>query len=155
MIRSALIIGAISFVYMLFANVAQMLCVPFLAVILGIVAGGLAGFFDKPRMTNKAVVNGALAGLIAGIGAMLGNMAGLAVRIFVIFGPDTFAGMMTNATGVQYTISDTALGVFSLFCCCAFSDIVLMAAAGALGGFLWFKYQSGKKTAAPPAQILP
>jgi hypothetical protein len=155
MIRSALIIGAIAFLYMLFANVAQMLCVPFLAVILGILAGGLAGFFDKPQMVNKAVVNGALAGLIAGIGAVLGNMAGLAMRIFVIFGQDTFAGMITNATGVQYTSTDTTLGILSIFCCCAATDIVLMAATGALGGFLWIKFTSGKKTAAAPPQVLP
>jgi hypothetical protein len=150
MIRSALIIGAISFVYMLFANVAQMLCVPFLAIILGILAGGLAGFFDKPQVVNKAAVNGALAGVIAGIGAVLGNMAGLALRIFVIFGQDTFADMITNATGVQYTSTDTTLGILSLFCCCGATDIVLMAAAGALGGFLWFKYKSGKKSAPTP-----
>ncbi len=154
MIRSALIIGAAAFIYMLFANVAQMLCVPFLAIVLGLAAGGLAGFFDKPQMANKAVVNGALAGLIAGIGAILGNMAGLAVRIFVIFGQDTFANMITNASGVQYTSTDTTLGILSLFCCCAVSDIVLMAATGALGGFLWFKYQSGKKPAAPPPAAL-
>jgi uncharacterized membrane protein len=154
MIRSALIIGAIAFLYMLFANVAQMLCVPFLAIVLGILAGGLAGFFDKPQRVNKAVVNGALAGVIAGIGAVLGNLAGLAMRIFVIFGQDTFADMITNATGVQYTSTDTMLGIFSLFCCCAVSDIVLMAATGALGGFLWFKFRSGKNPAAAPPQVL-
>jgi hypothetical protein len=148
MIRSALIIGAISLVYMFFANIAQMLCVPFLAVILGIAAGGLAGFFDKPAAVNKAVVNGALAGLIAGAGAVMGTMAGLAIRVFVIFSPDTFVQLIPNSAGIQYTSTDTTLGILTLFCCCAGLDFVIMAAMGALGGYLWFRYPSKKKPAA-------
>jgi hypothetical protein len=147
MIRSALIIGAVSFVYLLFANVAQMLCVPFLAVILGFAAGALAGWFDKPPKTEKAVVNGALAGLIAGVGAVAGNVAGLVIRVYVIFGPLTFAHMLTKVNGVTYSSSDTTLGTLSVFCCCAFTDIAIMAATGALGGYLWHRWK-GKE---PPA----
>jgi len=147
MIRSALIIGAIAFIYMLVTNVAQIACAPFLAVIFGLMAGALAVVFDKPQMVNKAVVSGALAGLISSIGATVGTVAGLAIRIFGIFGPNTFA---TIIPGLNYTQSDVNAGIFAVFCCCICTTFVLMAAFGALGGFLGFQYKN-RKPAVPPA----
>jgi hypothetical protein len=155
MIRSAVILGAISFIYMLVANVAMVPCAPFLAVILGILAGALAAIIDKPQLADKAMTSGAIAGGLAGIGAVIGNSAGLLIRTFVVFTPSTITDMITQLTGVTYT--KTEAGLYSLIpvCCCAVTDLILMAAAGALGGYLWFKYRSGKKSAAAPPQILP
>jgi hypothetical protein len=150
MIRSALIIGAVSFVYLLFANVAQMLCVPFLVILLGLSAGILAGIFDKPQQKSKAVTSGALAGLIASVGAVAGSAAGLAIRIYVIFTPETFVNIIPNSAGA-FSQSDLDKGIFSVFCCCLCSVFFLMAASGALGGFAGFQYKN-RKPAVPPSQ---
>ena len=152
MIRSAVILGAISFIYMLVTNVAMVLCAPFLAVILGILAGVLAAVIDKPQIANKAVTSGALAGGLAGIGAVIGNSAGLLIRTFIVFTPQTITDMITQLTGTTYT--ETEAGLYSLIpvCCCAVTDLILMAGAGALGGYLYAQYQARKKTAAVPPQ---
>ncbi|MBN2086646.1 MAG: hypothetical protein JW748_15630 [Anaerolineales bacterium] len=155
MIRSAVILGAISFIYMLVANVAMVLCAPFLAIILGMLAGALAAVIDKPQLVNKAAASGAIAGGLAGIGAVIGNTAGLLIRTFVVFTPQTITDMITDLTGVSYTETEAALYSLIPVCCCAITDLILMAAAGALGGFLWMKYQSRGKTSAAPPQALP
>jgi hypothetical protein len=147
MIRSALILGAVSFIYMLVANIVQNSCAPCLAVLLGLAAGALAAVFDKPAAANKAAVSGALAAWIASIGAVLGTVAGLAIRIFAIFGPNTFAEIIP---GMNYSQSDINLGLFFTFCCCAAIPFLLMAASGALGGFLWFRLAKPQPSAPPP-----
>jgi hypothetical protein len=155
MIRSAVILGAISFIYMLVANVAMVPCAPCLAVILGLLAGALAAIFDKPQNVNKAATSGALAGLLAGIGAVAGNTAGLLLRTFVVFTPQTITDMLTQMTGVSYTATEANLYSLIPVCCCAVTDIALMAGMGALGGYLWHRYQSGKNAAAAKPPALP
>ena len=134
MIRSAVILGAISFVYLLVANVAMVPCAPFLAVILGVLAGALAANIDKPPLVQKAATSGAIAGGLAGIGAVIGNTAGLLIRTFVVFTPKTITDMITSLTGTAY--SETEAAAYSLIpvCCCAITDLILMAGAGAFGG---------------------
>jgi hypothetical protein len=155
MIRSAVILGAVSFIYMLVANVAMVPCAPFLAVILGLLAGTLAAVIDKPQRTDKAATAGAIAGGLAGIGAVIGNTAGLLIRTFVVFTPQAITGMITELTGAAYSETEAALYSLIPVCFCAITDLILMAAAGALGGFLWMKYQSRKNSAAAPPQALP
>jgi hypothetical protein len=150
MIRSALILGAVSFIYMLVTSVAQSVCAPLLAVVLGLAAGALAVLIDKPQVLNKAVVSGTLAGLIASVGAILGGAAGLAIRIFAIFGPQTFVDIIPYSPGVTYTQSDINAGLLAVFCCCFSSVFVLMAGSGAVGGLLGFQFKKIKH-AAPPA----
>ncbi|MBN1439962.1 MAG: hypothetical protein JW929_11190 [Anaerolineales bacterium] len=147
MFRSALIVGAIAFVYLLVANVAMALCAPFLAILLGFLAGGLAAIYDKPLDAQKAAGTGALAGLIAGIGAVAGNTAGLLIRTFVVFSPETFTQNITDLTGVTYTEAEANLYSLSPVCCCAVTDFILMAGMGALGAYAWFRYKAGKKSA--------
>jgi hypothetical protein len=149
MIRSALVVGAVSFIYMLVTSVAQLLCAPLFAILLGLAAGALAVVIDQPQAVEKAVVSGGLAGLIASIGAVIGSVAGLAIRIYAIFGPNTFADILP---GMEYTQADVNTGVFVVFCCCAAITFFLMAASGALGGFLWFQLTKPKS---PPAPIVP
>jgi hypothetical protein len=148
MIRSALILGAVSFLYMLVTSVAQSVCAPLLAIVLGLAAGALAVVFDKPKVMTKAVVSGALAGLLASLGAIAGSVAGLAIRIFAIFGPNTFVDIIPNPSGAVYTQSDLNTGLFVVFCCCISSVFALMAGSGALGGFLGFQLKKPKP--APP-----
>jgi hypothetical protein len=150
MIRSAVILGVISFIYMLVANVAMVLCAPFLALILGILAGVLAGIIDKPQTVNKSITSGALAGGLAGIGAVIGNSAGLLIRTFVVFTPQTLTDMLTEMTGVSYTAAEANGYSLIPVCCCAVTDLILMAAAGALGGFLWYRYHAKKQSAITP-----
>jgi hypothetical protein len=154
MIRSAVIIGAISFVYLLVTNVAMVLCTPFEVIILGLLAGALAGIIDKPQVVHKAVTSGALAGFLAGIGAVAGNTVGLLLRTFVVFTPQTFTDTITQMTGVSYTAAEANL--YSLFpvCCCVVTDFILMAGMGALGGYLWHQYKAKKNSAgAKPAAV--
>ena len=150
MVRSGLILGIIAFIYLLVTNVVMVICTPFEAVCIGILAGALAGILDKPANRKTAIIRGAIAGLIAGIGGILGNLAGQAIRDTGVITPQTITNL-TNQLGGQTTIENlstyTTLGV--LICCLA-ADLVLVPASGALGGLIWWMLKGKRAPGSNP-----
>jgi hypothetical protein len=147
MLKSGLIAGAVTFVLALGFTLLSPLCVPCLALLLGLGAGFLAGVFDKPLDNSNAAKSGAGAGAIGGIGAIIGQMVG-AVLNSIIVGPETAAALMEqlglpapdpNSLGAGYWV-----GIVGSGCCFGLLDVALMAGLGALGGILWWQI-SGKQ----------
>ncbi|MGD0175098.1 MAG: hypothetical protein ABSC61_11850 [Anaerolineales bacterium] len=156
MIKSGIIVGAIAFVYLLVTGIAMGLCTPVEAIILGLLAGALAVFFDKSQLANKAALSGGVAGLIAGILGIIGNVIGTLVKTYVIFTPETvnsLAGQITGMGSAAFDSTSSTLGTFVSLGCCAILNLVLMVGLGALGGYLWYLYK-GKNAAPPPSQII-
>jgi hypothetical protein len=156
MIKSGIIVGAIAFVYLLVTSIAMGLCTPVEAIILGLFAGALAVFFDKPQLANKAALSGGVAGLIAGILGIIGNVVGTLVKTYVIFTPETvnsLAGQITGMGSSSFDSTSSTLGTFVSLGCCVILDLVLMVGLGALGGYFWYQYK-GKNVAPPPPQTI-
>jgi hypothetical protein len=156
MIKSGIIVGAIAFVYLFVTNATMAICTPFEAVILGLMAGALAVVFDKPQLANKAALSGGVAGLIAAIFAVIGNVAGNLLKTYVIFTPETISSVGNQLTGMQTTGFDSTISTLSTFFslgCCVITDLVLMVGLGVLGGYLWFRYKN-KNAAPPPPQAV-
>jgi len=156
MIKSGIIVGAIAFVYLLVTSVAMGLCTPVEAIILGLLAGVLAVYFDKPQIANKAAISGGIAGLIAGILGVIGNVVGTLIKTYVLFTPETvnsLAGQITGMGSSSFDSSISTLGTFVSLGCCVILDLVLMVGLGALGGYLWYQYK-GRNAAPPPSQII-
>jgi hypothetical protein len=149
MLKSGLIIGGVAFLLSLGAALITPLCVPCLALLLGLAAGYLAGVFDKPAQNDVSAKAGALSGSIGGVGAMLGQTVA-AVANSVMLGPAGAARLATRLglpTGNSATFgSGYWVGVIGSTCCFSALDILLMAALGALGGVIWWQI-SGKKPA--------
>ncbi len=156
MIKSGIIVGAIAFVYLLVTSIAMGFCTPVEAIILGLFAGALAVFIDKPQLANKAALSGGVAGLIAGILGVIGNVIGTLVKTYVIFTPQTVNSLAGQITGMGSTAFDSTistLGTFFSLGCCVILDLVLMVGLGALGGYLWHQYK-GRNAAPPPPKIV-
>lgn len=80
MSKSGLIMAAIALVLAIGGTVVSPLCTPCLVLFLGAGAGYLAGIFDKPVEKSAATKSGALAGLIGGVGALLGQAGGSVIN---------------------------------------------------------------------------
>jgi hypothetical protein len=150
MIRSAVIVGVVTFVYFFVTSVAMPLCSPCEAVLLGLLAGFLAAVFDKPQSPNTALVRGGLTALIASILGLIGGIAGYLIRVYVVFPPEATNAVVDQLLGTEPSEWEGATDVISTVLslgCCSVTDLVLMSAFGVLGGFAWFRWK-GKPAAA-------
>ena len=157
MLKSGLIVGAISFVLALVGSfIISLICGPCVAIFGGLGAGYLAGMFDKQGMSGASAKSGASAGAIAGVGALIGQIIGSVVNA-AIMGPARAAetaralGLPADGTGG----AGFYLGAGGIGCCLGLFEVALMAGLGALGGILWYQI-SGKNSATtmtPPATM--
>jgi hypothetical protein len=155
MLKAGLIAGGITLVLATIgAFVFPLACVPCVALLAGTGAGYLAGQFDRPGTGNVAAGNGAKAGAIAGIAALLAHLVGGAYSAFAV-GPGG-AAALAESLGVPATESNPAVYYASTFgaaCCFGLFEVALMAGVGALGGYLWYQMVGSK--GAPPAPAAP
>ena len=157
--KSGLIVGAAAFLFSFgAATIISPLCVPCLTFVLGLLSGYLAGVFDKPGEQNAALKISALAGLLGGVGLMLGQILGAVIN-GVAVGPEGTARLLAQmgfpaggpAQIAEYywtvlTLSTACLGLF---------DLALTSGFGALGGLLWWKISGNKQgTSSGPVEIL-
>ena len=145
MVKSGLIIGAITLVIGLGLSLLSPICTVCCVPLLGGLAGYLAGVFDKPGDNNAALKSGALAGAIGGAGGLLGQLIGGAINSTIMGaeGAADFLGQL--GVPVPPEFADTYwLSVITSTCCFSLLDLFLMAALGAVGGLVWWQI-SGKK----------
>lgn len=142
MTRAGLIGAVVIFLLALGLSFVSGLIVPCCAIVIGLGAGYLAAMWDRPAQNQLAVKNGAIAGAIAGVGALLGQVAGTLGNAMML-GPngamDTMRqlGMDVGNVGVDPTmfyVSSVGTG-----CCFGLFSLVLMAGLGALGGVIWWQ----------------
>ena len=155
MIRSAVNVGAIAFVYFFVTSVAMPFCSPFEAIVLGVLAGFLAAVSEKPQLPNTAAIRGGLTALIASVIGLIGGAAGYLLRVYVIFPPEATNSVVNQLLGTEPSPTDAATDVLSTIIglgCCSLTDFVLMAGFGALGGYLWYRWKGKKLTAEQPPQ---
>ena len=156
--KSGVIVGGVSFLFSFGAAITiSPICVPCLAILLGLLAGYLSGVFDKPGEQNRSVKAGALAGLLGGVGMLLGQISG-AVLNSALVGPEGTARMLAQMgfpAGGPAQIAEYywTVVVLSTACLVVF-DAALMSGFGALGGLLWWKI-NGNKQIPPMTTIQP
>lgn len=148
MFKSGLIVAAIALLFGLGLTLLSPVCTPYVAVILGVLAGYLAGVFDKPADNSSATRTGAGGGLVASIGVILGQMFG-AVANSMLVGPEG-AQQLLDSFGAPSPYSPAVMpgyyfGVIGSAICFSLINLILMVALGALGGLLWWQL-SGKNS---------
>lgn len=153
--KSGLTIGAAALLFGLGAALLSPICVPCLSLLFGILAGYLAGEFDKAPNQGNATKNGALGGLLAGVGLLVGQIAGAVVNTVVV-GPMGATRMLYDLgipAGSPAQIQDIYYPTIILATTClSIFDAALMAGLGALGGMLWWQVSGRKQN--PPVQVL-
>lgn len=150
MLKSGLIVGAVTLVLGIGLTLISPYCVPCLAIFAGLGAGYLGGIFDKPLETGSSAKAGAGAGAIAGVGALGGHLIG-ALGNALIVGPEGTAAFLRQLGLPADAVADPTMYYVTVFgsgCCLGLFEIALMAGLGALGGLLWYQMM-GKKPALP------
>jgi hypothetical protein len=158
MVKSGLIIGAISLLFILGISVAiAPFCAPCIGILFGLAAGYMAGVFDKPVSSGESVRRGGSAGAIAGAIGFLGGILG-GVLNSLLLNPANVASF-TRLLGIyNMNISEAQIWLSQMgfaFCIGLF-DIAWMALLGVAGGALWYQI-SGKnqgQSVLPPQQPL-
>jgi hypothetical protein len=141
--KSGLIFSVVAILFGIGLSLLSPICVPCLAVFLGLGAGYLAGVFDKPVESSASGKSGAIAGVIGGVGALLGQGIGSVINASIV-GPERAVelirqlGVPTSSVGsIQ---SGYWGGLIGVTCCAGLLDVVFMAGLGALGGILWWQF---------------
>lgn len=148
--KSGLIAGIVALLFAFgAASVVSPVCVPCLAIPFGLMAGYLAGLFDKPVDQNRSIKIGTLAGLLGGIGILLGQIFG-AVLNATLIGPEGVARMLAQmglfAGGPAQIAEFYWVGMVLSTACLVVFDLAMMSGFGALGGLLWWKISGDKQS---------
>ena len=154
MTRAGLIGAVVMFLLALGLSFVSGLIVPCCAIVVGLGAGYLASMWEKPAANNLAVQRGALAGLIAGAGALIGQTLG-AVGNAAMVGPEASMQLMqqfgVDAGGAAIDPTMFYLSATGTGCCIGLFSLVLMAGLGALGGVIWWQTAGKSQGGALPA----
>ena len=151
MVRSGLILGALALFVSAGATLISPVCVPCIAIFLGLGAGYLAGLFDKPATSSATSKAGAIGGAVGGIGAILGQVIGAVINSTIV-GPQGLQSIYEKLgvpTGNMNLTQTYWIGVVGGTLCFSVLDVLLMAGFGAVGALLW--WQTTGKNAVPPA----
>jgi hypothetical protein len=157
MAKSSVIIAPITLIFMVVTAVVNnycCLCSPLAAVFLGLIAGGLCVYFEKPADSEKAAVRGGIAGTIAGVAALVGQTIGGTVILLVSGAGKTPVACLPGLCDLASAPTTQAAYVASAFfssCFCGLIMLAMMAGLGALGGVLWFRYGNKIKSISPPS----
>jgi hypothetical protein len=159
MLKSGLIMFIPALVGTLIGGLVFCCCGPLWAVVAGVAAGYLAGLFGKPAEAGSAAGKGAAAAGIAGVGALIGQIVASFLNNAIMQQNPEAAAELYKLIGIQNFTPEmlgTATGIIGTLIgggCWGIVDLVLIAAFGALGGYLWFRFSSRKSVENPP-QIL-
>lgn len=153
MVKSGLIVGAASLVLILGTSLIHQLCAPCMGFFLGLVAGFLAGVFDKPATVSESLKRGAIAGVIAAGFGLVGSLVGAVINSSLGNPADIEA--FGKALGLSnYTVTQGEIWMYQVIfaACTGLINIVWMAILGLAGGAIWHQ-AIGKKqstTILPP-----
>ncbi len=129
--------AAVGFVAALLLTLLTPLCDPCAALFIGLGAGVLAAFWERPAAGGDGALKGAEAGAIATVGSLLGQMVG-AVLNGIIVGPEK-AAQLIRQFGLPVEYQDPAqywAYLLSGNCCCGLMGVLLGAGLGAVGGLI-------------------
>lgn len=147
MLKSALIVGAITFFLTIGAALLSPFCTICLPLFTGLTAGYLTGVFDKPTVVNTALTRGAIAGAIVGAVAWIAQMIASVINILVLQNPQFNPGRLF---GTQVDPTTIWAGQLGGGFCIGLLNVALMAAFAAAGAAIWAN-TAGKSSAPAPA----
>lgn len=158
MIKSGLIIGAVSLVVVLVSTLITPICAPCLGIFLGLVAGYVAGVFDKPTNSNESIKKGGIAGVIAGAMGLVGGLIGGVLNASLV-NPADLQSLYRMLGISNYAIGQSEIWTYQLglAACVGLFNIVWMGVLGIAGGALWYQI-TGKNQAramVPPQEPIP
>jgi hypothetical protein len=149
MVKAGLIGLVVGGVLIIGVTLLLPLCTPCVAILAGLGVGFLACAWERPASAENGAGLAAKAGAIAGVGSLIGQMAGMLINGLVV-GPERAVEVARilglpaeQLTPRMYWASQIALNG-----ACGLINVAIGAGLGALGGFLWYQTMAPK----PPQQ---
>lgn len=145
MLKAGLPGAVIGFIYVMAITLISPFCTLCFTPVLGISIGYLANRFDTPLTIEASLRSGAVAGVLTGLGALLGQMLGTVVYAILVAHweqlPALIKQMGFSQMPDQSQYWQTTITAYSF---CGLLNLALVAGLGAVGGLIWFQRQSKK-----------
>jgi hypothetical protein len=145
MLKAGLPGAVIGFIYVMAITLISPFCTLCFTPVLGISIGYLANRFDTPPRVEASLGSGAVAGLLTGLGALLGQMLAAVVYAILVTHweelPALIKQMGFSQIPNQSQYWQTTITANSF---CGLLNLVLIAGLGAVGGLIWFQRQNKK-----------
>ncbi|MFN8472330.1 MAG: hypothetical protein U0822_09080 [Anaerolineae bacterium] len=126
-------------------------CLPPFALLLGLGAGYVGGFFDRPTDSRAALRAGAWAGLIAGVFMVIGQVLGT-VGAATFLGPTRSALIMRSMGVPSFTPPGASFGfvggLIGMLLIVGLVNVLVTGGAGAAGGAIWWQTAGRRATQA-------
>ena len=153
MLKSSLIAVPVTVIVILITGLLSELCCcasPFAAIFLGLAAGALCAFVEKPVRKDRAVKRGAIAGAVAGLAALPAQVLGEIVVALALAGSGKVDISLFGLPAASATVDLWNWVLNALFAACLYglTAAAVMAGTGAVGGALWFRISRKEKTEA-------
>ncbi len=142
MIRAGLIGAGLSLIYVMGITLLSPFCTVCLTPLLGVGTGYLAGWFDKPLRAESSLMHGVIAGLMAGVGAIMGQMLAAFVNVVLVTHSEQLNIFLTEVGLTEFIVNDNAAywqATMVLNSFCGVFNLALIVGLGAVGGMLWFQ----------------
>lgn len=151
MIKAGLLGASLGFIYVMSLTLVSPFCTLCLTPLLGVGVGYLANVFDKPAKMEGCLSRGLVAGLIAGLAVVVGQLAATLVNGVLVTNFEDLPGLMRDFGLPQVLLEDTGeywQATLLLSSVCGVLNFLMIAGLGALGGLLWFRRQERQAAAA-------
>lgn len=144
MTRAGLIGAVVIFLFAsMISGFGPALAVTCCVIPVGLGAGYLSAFWDRPQQQREAVRKGTIGGAISGVGVILGHVVGAVLS--VVFRGDQltdFSRAFSSSFGVDASRTSevwTYVGIVIGQGCIGLFGLALIIGLGALGGVIWWQ----------------
>jgi len=145
MIKAGLIGAVAGFIYVMSLTLVSPFCTLCFTPLLGIGVGYLASRFDRPARLETSLRAGGMAGGMAGLAVLVGQMLATVVNGVLMTNwqevPNLFRelGFAPAPTPTEYWQPTLTANSF-----CTLMNLAIVVSLGALGGLIWFQRQNKK-----------
>ena len=148
MVKAGILGAGFGFVYVMSLALLSPLCAFCFTPLLGLGVGYLTGHFDEPTKREGSLSRGSIAGSIAGLGVVVGQILAAIVNGVLITNLEDLPAMVEQfglpqglfvVEPTQYWQSTLLLGSF-----CSGFNLLLIVGLATYGSLLWFRRNRGQ-----------
>ena len=142
MIKAGLLGSIVGFIYVMSLTLLSPFCTLCFTPLWGVGVGYVAGWFDKPASMESVVGRGIAAGLMTGLGVVLGQMLAALVNGILVTNSKQLPLLMKEIGLSEFIVTnpnDYWQATLTVNSFCGIFNFALLAGLGALGGMLWFR----------------
>ena len=151
MIKAGFLGAGIGIIYAMALTLLSPFCTICFTPLLGVGVGYLASWLEKPLRAETSLINGTVAGILTGLGVVLGQMLAAVVNGILITNSEQLPLLMKEIGLPQLVIGDSSeywQATLAINSFCSIFNLALIVGLGAVGGVIWFQQHNKNSLAA-------